>query len=163
MKLLADVDTLLLLISCHKFEHKFGGNMTHDQFSNQNQLVCPITNSSAIGKVSNDSMLIFTNKLLMFGYSVGHCVANGPTHVLGVLNVCPTRPELSMPFKHLCTAHAFILERLSNHCQGLHRTTSEICSKFDAVCLSNPSRNRVRPDMKLQIKQCKNQHIHPAA
>jgi hypothetical protein len=33
----------------------------------------------------------------------------------------------------LCMAHAFFPERLSNHCQGLRRTFSEICTKFDAV------------------------------
>jgi hypothetical protein len=61
------------------------------------------------------------------------------------------------------TPHAFFLERLSNHCQGLCRTFSEICTKFDAVPLSNPSRNRIGPDIRLQIKGRKKQQVHPAA
>jgi hypothetical protein len=52
-----------------------------------------------------------------------------------------------------CTAHAFFPERLSNHCQGLCRTFSEICRNFYAVPLSDPSRNRTRPDTGLQIKE----------
>jgi hypothetical protein len=32
-----------------------------------------------------------------------------------------------------CTAHAFIPERLSNHCQGLICTFSKICTKFAAI------------------------------
>jgi hypothetical protein len=65
------------------------------------------------------------------------------------------------------TAHAFFTERLSNHCQGLRRTFSEICTQFYAVPLSIhreiasgqihdplsvPSRNHIRPDTRLQIK-----------
>jgi hypothetical protein len=49
-------------------------------------------------------------------------------------------------------AHAVLSERLSNHCQGLRRTLSEICAKFDAVALSDPLRNRIRPDTGLQIQ-----------
>jgi hypothetical protein len=33
-------------------------------------------------------------------------------------------PEPSMPFKHLCTSHAFFHERSFNNCQGLRRTFS---------------------------------------
>jgi hypothetical protein len=55
------------------------------------------------------------------------------------------------------------LECLSNQCQGLRCTFSEICTKFDAIPLSNPSRNRIRPNMRLQIKRRKQSHIHPAA
>jgi hypothetical protein len=39
-----------------------------------------------------------------------------------------------------CTGHAFFPKRLSNHCQGLHRTFSEICTKFDAYSRSIASR-----------------------
>jgi hypothetical protein len=49
-------------------------------------------------------------------------------------------------------AHVFSLERLSNLCQGLRRTFSEICTKCDAVPLPDPSRNDVRSDTRLQIK-----------
>jgi hypothetical protein len=38
-----------------------------------------------------------------------------------------------------CSAHAFFPERLSNHCQGLRHTFSEICKTFVAVPLSDPS------------------------
>jgi hypothetical protein len=51
------------------------------------------------------------------------------------------------------TAHAFFHERLSNHCQGLCRTFPEICRKFDAVPLSGPSWNRMRPYTRLQIRE----------
>jgi hypothetical protein len=46
---------------------------------------------------------------------------------------------LDFPF----TAHAFLLECLFNHCQGLRRTFSKFCTKFDAVHLSDPWRNRI--------------------
>jgi hypothetical protein len=45
-----------------------------------------------------------------------------------------------------CTAHAFFPERLSNHCQDLRSTFFEVCIKFNAHSLSDPSRNRVMPD-----------------
>jgi hypothetical protein len=59
---------------------------------------------------------------------------------------------LNMPFKHPCTAHAFFPESLSHHCQGLRLTFSEISTTFDAVPLSDPSRNRIKPDKRLPIK-----------
>jgi hypothetical protein len=52
-----------------------------------------------------------------------------------------------------CTAHAVFLERLSNQCMGLRRTFSEICTKCDAVPLSDSSRNRIRQGKQLQIKK----------
>jgi hypothetical protein len=51
-----------------------------------------------------------------------------------------------------CTANAFFPGRLSNHCQRLRRTPYEICTKFDAVSLSDPSRNHISPDTRLEIK-----------
>jgi hypothetical protein len=60
-----------------------------------------------------------------------------------------------MPFKRPCTAHAFHPERMSNHCQGLHNTFPEICTKCYAVPLSDSSRNRIRSHRLLQIKGCK--------
>jgi hypothetical protein len=36
-----------------------------------------------------------------------------------------------------CTSHALFTEGLSNHCQCLRRTVSEICTTFDAVPLSD--------------------------
>jgi hypothetical protein len=71
-----------------------------------------------------------------------------------------------MPFSVLvtldfpCTAHAFFSEFLSNHCHG-RSTFSETCTKSDAVPLSDPSWNHNRPHKRLQIKACKNQHVHP--
>jgi hypothetical protein len=52
-----------------------------------------------------------------------------------------------------CTAHAFFPGCLCSHYQGLSRTFSEICTKFDAVPLSDPSRNFTRYDIKLPIKR----------
>jgi hypothetical protein len=75
------------------------------------------------------------NELLKFGYTVRRCGADGSTLVLIVLSGCLTCPELTMPFKHLCTAHAFFLKRLHNHCQFFCRTFSEIYVQFDAHLL----------------------------
>jgi hypothetical protein len=61
--------------------------------------------------------------------------------------VSPFSVSVSLYFP--CTACAFFPERLSNHCHGLHRTFSEICTKFDVSPLSNPSRNRIRLDTRL--------------
>jgi hypothetical protein len=51
----------------------------------------------------------------------------------------PSPFSVSASLYFLCKAHAFFLERLSNHCQGHHCTFFEICTKFDAVPLSDPS------------------------
>jgi hypothetical protein len=64
-----------------------------------------------------------------------------------------------MPFKCPCTAHVFFPELLSNHCQGLRRTFSEIYTKFVTVPLSDPSRNRIRPDTRLQTIGRKYQYV----
>jgi hypothetical protein len=40
-----------------------------------------------------------------------------------------------------CLAYAFFPERLSNHCHGLRRTSSDICTKFDAFFFSHPERH----------------------
>jgi hypothetical protein len=66
-------------------------------------------------------------------------------------SVCP---EPSMPFKLPCTAHAFFPERISNF--------FEICTKCNAIPLSDPSRNCIRPDTPLQMKRLKNQQFHAA-
>jgi hypothetical protein len=65
-----------------------------------------------------------------------------------------------LPYKHPCTAHAFFPELLSNHCQCLRRTCSEICIKSDAHALSDPSENRGRPDTRLHIKGHKSRRVH---
>jgi hypothetical protein len=52
--------------------------------------------------------------------------------------------HLSRPFSGLvtldftCAAPAFFPERFYNHCQCLRRIFSKICTKFDAVPLSDP-------------------------
>jgi hypothetical protein len=71
-----------------------------------------------------------------------------------VLDFCSSSVSplsVSVSFNFPCTAHAFFPERLSNHFQGLRRTFSEICAKCDAVPLSDPSRNHIRPDIRFQI------------
>jgi hypothetical protein len=68
-----------------------------------------------------------------------------------------------MPFKYPCTAHVFFPDRLSNHCQGVHCIFSKICTKPDAHSLSDPSRNRIRSNTRLQMKGRNNQHFHWAA
>jgi hypothetical protein len=54
-----------------------------------------------------------------------------------------------------CTVHAFFPERLSNRCQGLCHTFSELCTEFDSHSSSNLSRNRIGPGTRLQIKDVK--------
>jgi hypothetical protein len=57
----------------------------------------------------------------------------------------------SMSLDSQCASHVFIPEILSNHCRGLRLTFSEICTKFDAVPLSYPSRILIWPDTPPQI------------
>jgi hypothetical protein len=61
-----------------------------------------------------------------------------------------------------CMAHDFCPERLSNHCQFLCGTFPDIYTKFDAFPLSDPSRNYIRPDTRLQMKEHKNSS-HPSS
>jgi hypothetical protein len=70
--------------------------------------------------------------------------------------------SFDMSFKFSCTAHAFIPKRLSNHCQRLLCTFFYIYSKFDAVPLSDISRNRIRPDTRLQLKGRKSSTLRPS-
>jgi hypothetical protein len=151
---------LLLLTSCQNSGHKFGADTLHAQFSSQNPLAYPITNSDLISKVLNGSTSILTNELLKLGNSVGRCAADGPICVLVVLNGCPTGPKPSMPFKRPCTAHAFCPECLSNYCQGLHRTFSEICIK---CCPHSRFLCRIHREIASQDLRKKNQYVQPAA
>jgi hypothetical protein len=101
-KLLTDVDKLLmLLISCQN-PHKFRGDTMHAQFSSQNPLACPKTNSDLTSKVFNGSTSILTNELLKLSTVLG-TVELMRLSALVVLNGCPTDPEPRMP----CMAHAF--------------------------------------------------------
>jgi hypothetical protein len=96
MKLLADVDKLLLLISCQNSVHKFGSEKMHAKFSCQNLLACSITDSNLVFKVLNCSMSILMNELLKSGYSVGVVELTG----LPVSN----RPQT----KHAIQTHMYI-------------------------------------------------------
>jgi len=49
----ADIDALLLLVSCQDPGHKFGCDTVHAQFFCQNPLACPITNSHLLSNVVN--------------------------------------------------------------------------------------------------------------
>jgi hypothetical protein len=71
-------------------------------------------------------------------------------HVCNFSPISSSSVFVSLDFP--CTARAFFAERLSNRCQGLRRTFSEIYSKFRAVPLSDLSRYHIRPDTRLQIK-----------
>jgi hypothetical protein len=51
---------------------------------------------------------------------------------------------VSVSLDFLYTAHAFIPEHSSNHCQGVHLTLSKIMTKRNAVPLSDPSLNPIR-------------------
>jgi hypothetical protein len=61
--------------------------------------------------------------------------------------VSPFSVSVSLDFP--CTAHAFFL---SNHCQCVRFNFHEIYTKFDAIPLSDPSRNRIMLDTRLQIE-----------
>jgi hypothetical protein len=71
--------------------------------------------------------------------------------------------SVSVSLDFNCMAHAFFLELLYNHCQGLRLTASDICTQFDDVPLSGLSRNRIRPNTQLLITGRKNPHVHLAA
>jgi hypothetical protein len=129
MKLLTVADTVLLPISFQNRGQKFGCDTMDAKFSSQNQLACSITNFDVI-RVLNSSTLILTNELLKFGYSFRRCGTDGRIYVFVILSGCPTSPELSMSFKHSCTAYAFFSERSSNRSQGLHRTFSKFCTEL---------------------------------
>jgi hypothetical protein len=62
--------------------------------------------------------------------------------------------SISVSFDFPCTL-AFFPERLSNPCQGLRRTFPRF-----AYSLSGPSRNLIRPDTRLQLRE-HNKSGHP--
>jgi hypothetical protein len=116
------------------------------------------TASSFVPKVHGE---VFT-QFYAVGMSSPLYFKENDEHALALLSpVSPFLFLVNLDFP--CTAHAFFPECLSNHCQGLCHTFTEICTKFDAVPLSHPSQNRIRPDTRLQIKGCKkNHHAHPS-
>jgi hypothetical protein len=76
--------------------------------------------------------------------------------------LCTSPFPVSVNLDFPCTARAFFPERLTNHCQGVRHTLFEIYTKCDAQLLSDPSRNRVRPDTRLQIKWRKKSAHQPS-
>jgi hypothetical protein len=68
-----------------------------------------------------------------------------------LLFTCPAFFSVSMISDFSCTAHDFFPKGLSNHYQSLRPIFSEICTKFNSHS-TDPRRNRIRPDMRLQIK-----------
>ena len=79
MKFSADVDVLLLLVSCQDPGHKFGCNMVRAQFFRQNLLACPITNSHLLSNIVNGPMSILTD-------SFRSCAASGSSCVFVIVN-----------------------------------------------------------------------------
>jgi hypothetical protein len=65
--------------------------------------------------------------------------------------------SVSVSFDFPCTAHALFPERLSYHYHSLYH------KKIIDLPLSDPSRNRIKPDTRLQMKGRKSQHVHPTA
>jgi hypothetical protein len=66
-----------------------------------------------------------------------------------------SRFSVSVSLCFPCTVHASFIVRLSNLCQGLRRTCSEIWKIIDAVPLPDPWRNRIRPDTRpSSVKFC---------
>ena len=86
----ADVDALLLLVSCQDPGHKFGCDRVHAQFFRQNPLACPITNFHLLSNVANGPMLILLDELLNSCNSSSSCATwSSSADVWPVLNqVC---------------------------------------------------------------------------
>jgi len=85
-KLSADVDALLLLVSCQDPGHKFDCDTVHAQFSRQNPLACPITNSHLLSNVVNGLTSILTDKRLNSCNSFRSCAACGSPCVFIIIN-----------------------------------------------------------------------------
>jgi len=81
----ADVDMLLLLVSCQDPGHKFGCNTVHAQFFHQNS-ACPITNSHLLSSVVNGLTSILTDKLLNSCNSFRSCAASGSPWLFVIVN-----------------------------------------------------------------------------
>ena len=158
-KFSADVDTLLLLVSCQEPEHKFGGDMVHAQFFRQNPFACPITSSHLLSNIVNGPTSILTEELLNSCNSLRSCAASGSPCVFVIVNWCATGLEQSLPLKHLRTTQALVPEGLLNHCEGLRSTFSKTGAKFDthSLLLSLIHRkNRHRSWTRLQTNACDN-------
>ena len=135
MKFSADVNTLLLLVSCQDPGHKFGCDTVHSQFFRQNPLACPVANSHLLSNVANGLTLILTDELLNSCNCFRSCATCGSPCVFVIVNRCATGLEPGMPLKHLCMTQAFVPEGLLNRCEGLRSTFPKIGTKFDAHSL----------------------------
>ena len=82
----ADVDKLLLLVSCQDPRHKFGCDMVHAQVFFQNPLACPISNSHLLSNVVNGPTSILTDELLNLCNSFRSCAACGSPCVFVIVN-----------------------------------------------------------------------------
>jgi len=82
----ADIDVLLLLVSCQDPGHKFGCNTVHAQFFRQNPLACPITDSHLLSNVMNGLTSILTVELLNLCNSFGSYAACGSPCVFVIVN-----------------------------------------------------------------------------
>ena len=85
-KFSAEVDTLLLLVSCQDPGYKFGYDTVHAQFSCQNQLACPITISHLLSNVVNGLTSILMDEFLNLCNSFRSCAASGSPCVFVIIN-----------------------------------------------------------------------------
>jgi len=162
-KFSADVDMLLLLVSCQDPGHKFGCDTVRAQFFHQNPLACPITNSH-LSNVVNCPMSILTDELLNLCNSFRNCGACGSPCVF-VINWCAIGLEPGMPLKHPCTTQALVPEGLLIHCEGLRSNFPKIGTKFVALSLFVSlihRENRHRSRSRLQINVCENCALPPS-
>jgi len=85
-KFSADVDALLLVVSCQDPGHKFGCETVHSQFFCQNPFACPITNSHLLRNVVNGLTSILTDELLNSCNSFRSCEASVSPCVFVIVN-----------------------------------------------------------------------------
>jgi hypothetical protein len=76
-----------------------------------------------------------------------------PKKIINMLLTFSVSVSLDFP----CMAHTLFPERLPDHCQGLRRTFSRICTKLSCTLAVG-----YRPVTSLQIKGRKKQHVHLA-
>ena len=163
-KFSADVDALLLLVTCQVPGYKFGCDTVHAQFFRQNSLACPITNFHLLSNVANDPTSILTDELLNSCNSFRSCATCGSLCVFVVVNWCATGLERGMSLKHLCTIHVFVPEALLNHFDGFRSTFPNIGTKCDTHSLFLSlihHENRHGSRTRFQINACKNCPLHP--